>query len=134
MSEDWKVQTENVEPLLDMVLGTCAFSQSRGGNPANAHHFPRFLFVYRADCYWSFTTWKTNRWDECCLVNRKGEVSKQRIKELNLFDGLGRVKVNEVNAGDICAVIGLEEFEIGDTIADAENPEALPLSPSTSPR
>lgn len=60
------------------------------------------------------------------LVNRKGEISKQRIKELNLFDGLGRVKVDEVNAGDICAVIGLEQFEIGDTIADAENPEALP--------
>ena len=59
------------------------------------------------------------------LVNRHGEVSKQRIKELNLFDGLGRVKVDEVNAGDICAVIGLEQFEIGDTIADAENPEAL---------
>ena len=60
------------------------------------------------------------------LVNRDGGISKQRIKELNLFDGLGRKKVEEVNAGDICAVIGLEQFEIGDTIADAENPEALP--------
>jgi len=60
------------------------------------------------------------------LVNRKGEITKQRIKELNLFDGLGRQKVEEVQAGDICAVIGLEGFEIGDTIADNEAPEALP--------
>ena len=60
------------------------------------------------------------------LVKRNGEVSKSRIKEINTFDGLGRKKVERIEAGDICAVVGLESFEIGDTIADFENPEALP--------
>jgi GTP-binding protein len=60
------------------------------------------------------------------LVDRNGETTKARIKELNVFDGLGRRKVEEVQAGDICAIIGLESFNIGDTIADALEPEALP--------
>jgi len=60
------------------------------------------------------------------LVKRDGKVEKHKIKELYVFSGLGKVKVTEVNAGDICAVTGLENFEIGDTMADIENPEALP--------
>lgn len=60
------------------------------------------------------------------LVKRDGKVVKSKIKELHTFDGLGRKKVEEVQAGDICAIAGLEGFEIGDTIADFENPEALP--------
>jgi GTP-binding protein len=59
------------------------------------------------------------------LVKRDGKVIKSRIKELHIFDGLGRKKVESVIAGDICAVVGIEGFEIGDTIADFENPEAL---------
>ena len=59
------------------------------------------------------------------LVKRDGKIVKSRIKELYLFEGLGKVKVEEVIAGDICAVTGIEGFEIGDTIADFENPEAL---------
>ena len=59
------------------------------------------------------------------LVKRDGSISKSRIKELHTFEGLGRKKVQEVIAGDICAIIGVEGFEIGDTIADFENPEAL---------
>jgi len=59
------------------------------------------------------------------LVKRDGKIIKSRIKELHVFEGLGRKKVAEVQAGDICAIVGLENFEIGDTIADAENPEAL---------
>ena len=60
------------------------------------------------------------------LVKKGGEVVKNKVKELYAFEGLGKVKVEEVQAGDICAVMGLENFEIGDTIADPENPEALP--------
>ena len=60
------------------------------------------------------------------LVKRDGSIVKSKIKELHTFDGLGRKKVEEVQAGDICAIAGLEGFEIGDTIADYENPEALP--------
>src|SRR6185369_5634913 len=63
------------------------------------------------------------------LVKRDGSVQKSRVKELYTFEGLGRIKVEEVSAGDICAVFGIEGFEIGDTIADFDNPEGLkPIS------
>jgi GTP-binding protein len=60
------------------------------------------------------------------VVKRSGDIVKSRVKELFIFDGLGKVKVTEVEAGDICAFTGIEGFEIGDTIADFENPEGLP--------
>ncbi|MFN5888984.1 MAG: translational GTPase TypA [Bacteroidota bacterium] len=60
------------------------------------------------------------------LVKRDGKVEKHKIKELYVFSGLGKIKVTEVYAGDICAVTGLDNFEIGDTVSDIENPEALP--------
>ena len=59
------------------------------------------------------------------LVKRDGSIVKSKIKELHTFEGLGRKKVEEVQAGDICAIVGLEGFEIGDTVADIENPEGL---------
>jgi len=61
------------------------------------------------------------------LVQADGSIRKSRVKELYVFEALGKKKIKEVTAGDICAVVGLEEFNIGDTIADAENPEALPV-------
>ena len=61
------------------------------------------------------------------LVKRDGKIEKTRIKELFVFDGLGKRKVDSVNCGDICAITGIENFEIGDTITDFENPEAMPL-------
>ena len=126
MSEDWKVQTENVEPLLDMVLEHVPSPKVEEGTPQMLITSLDFSSYTGRIAIGRLQRGKLTPGMNVALVNRKGEVSKQRIKELNLFDGLGRVKVNEVNAGDICAVIGLEEFEIGDTIADAENPEALP--------
>ncbi|MBX2931367.1 MAG: translational GTPase TypA [Chitinophagaceae bacterium] len=60
------------------------------------------------------------------LIKADGSIKKSRVKELYVFEGMGKRKVTEVNAGDLCAVVGLEDFNIGDTIADAENPEALP--------
>lgn len=62
-----------------------------------------------------------------CLVQAGGVIKKQRIKELYVFEGMGKRKVTEVYAGDICAVVGIEGFNIGDTIADFENPESLPF-------
>jgi GTP-binding protein len=59
------------------------------------------------------------------LVKRDGKIQKSRIKELYTFEGLGKVKATEVSSGDICAVVGIEGFDIGDTIADFENPEQL---------
>ncbi len=64
---------------------------------------------------------------QIALMQADDKVKKLRIKELYVFEGMGKKKVSEVYAGDICAVVGLEEFNIGDTIADAENPEALPM-------
>ncbi len=61
------------------------------------------------------------------LMQADGNIKKTRVKELYVFEGMGKKKVEQVNTGDLCAVIGLEDFNIGDTIADAENPEALPL-------
>lgn len=63
---------------------------------------------------------------EVVLINREGVIKKNRIKEVHLFEGLGRIKVTEAHAGDICALVGLEGFDIGDTIAAVENPEAMP--------
>ena len=60
------------------------------------------------------------------IAHRDGSIEKTKIKELHTFEGMGHVKTDEVSSGDICAVIGLEHFEIGDTICDFENPEALP--------
>ena len=59
------------------------------------------------------------------LVKREGQIEKSKIKELFVFDGLGRKKVDNVIPGDLCAIVGLENFEIGDTVADIENPEPL---------
>ena len=126
MSEDWKVQTENVEPLLDMVLKHVPSPKVEEGTPQ--------MLITSLD-FSSYTgriaigrlqrgTLQANM--PVSLVNREGKITKSRIKELNLFDGLGRKQVEEVKAGDICAVVGLENFEIGDTIADALEPESLP--------
>jgi GTP-binding protein len=126
MSEDWKVQTENVESMLDMVLEHVPSPNVEEGTLQ--------LLITSLD-YSSYTgRIAIGRLQRgvlragmvVSLVNREGKIIKQRIKELNIFDGLMRKKVEQVLAGDICAVIGLEQFEIGDTIADAENPEQLP--------
>ena len=68
-------------------------------------------------------TLKANQ--QVSLVKRDGTITKSKIKELYLFEGFAKIKVDEVHAGDICAIMGLEGFEIGDTVADIENPEAL---------
>ena len=126
MSDDWKKQTDNVEPLLDMVLEHVPSPKVEEGSPQ--------MLITSLD-FSSYTgriaigrlqrgTLKSNM--QVSLVNREGGISKAKIKELNLFDGLGRKIVDEVKAGDICAIIGLEDFEIGDTVADAQDPEALP--------
>ncbi len=126
MSEDWKVRTDNIEPLLDIVLEHVPSPKVEEGTPQ--------LLITSLD-FSSFTgriaIGRLQRGTlisgmVVSLVNRDGKITKQRIKELNVFDGLTRKKVEQVNSGDICAVIGLEQFEIGDTIADAENPEVLP--------
>ncbi|MCM8568005.1 translational GTPase TypA [Gramella jeungdoensis] len=126
MSEDWKHQTENIEPLLDMVI------EHIPAPKVDLEGTPQML-ITSLD-FSSFTgriaigrlqrgTLKENQ--QVSLVKRDGSIKKTKIKELHTFEGLGRRKIDEVQAGDICAVVGLEGFEIGDTIADIENPEGL---------
>ena len=126
MSEDWKEQTDSVAPLLDMVLEHVPSPKVAEGTPQMLITSLDFSAYTGRIAIGRLQRGHLNAGMPVTLVNRHGECQKQRIKELNLFDGLGRVKVDSVQAGDICAVIGLEAFEIGDTIADAEAPEALP--------
>ena len=126
MSHDWKDQTDSVEPLLDMVLEHVPSPKIKEGTPQMLITSLDFSSYTGRIAIGRLQRGQLKPGMPVALVNRDGDISKQRIKELNLFDGLGRKKVEEVNAGDICAVIGLEQFEIGDTLADAENPEALP--------
>lgn len=126
MSEDWKNQTSNIEPLLDMVVEHIPEPK------VDVEGTPQML-ITSLD-FSSFTgRIAIGRLQRgilkagmpVSLVKRDGSIAKSRIKELFTFEGLGRLKVEEVTAGDICAVVGLEGFEIGDTIADFENPEGL---------
>jgi len=126
MSTDWKNETDSVAPLLDMVLDHISSPEIIAGNTQ--------LLITSLD-FSSFTgriaigrlhrgQLKNNM--KVKLVKRDGTQINTLIKELNLFDGLGRKKVERVEAGDLCAIIGLEGFEIGDTVADFNTPEALP--------
>ncbi|MDL5514933.1 translational GTPase TypA [Arenibacter sp. M-2] len=125
MSDDWKNQTENIEPLLDMVIEHIPTFEAKEGNTQ--------MLITSLD-YSSFTgriaigrlqrgTLKENQ--QVSLIKRDGSIVKSKIKELYTFEGMGRLKVPEVATGDICALVGIEGFEIGDTVADIENPEQL---------
>ena len=125
MSTDWKNKTENIEPLLDMVLEHIPAPKVSEGTPQ--------LLITSLD-FSSFTgriaigrlqRGSLKEGMNVSLVKRDGKIIKTKIKELHTFEGLGRKKVEQVFAGDICALVGLEGFEIGDTVADFENPEAL---------
>ncbi|NQY04934.1 MAG: translational GTPase TypA [Flavobacteriaceae bacterium] len=125
MSEDWQQPTDNIEPLLNMVLEHVPEFKPEEGNTQ--------MLITSLD-YSSFTgriaigrlqrgTLKEGM--QVSLCKRDGSIVKSKIKELHVFEGLGRKKVAEVKTGDICALVGLEGFDIGDTIADIETPEAL---------
>jgi GTP-binding protein len=125
MSDDWKNQTTTIEPLLEMVLDHIPSFKPEVGNTQ--------MLITSLD-YSSFTgriaigrlqrgTLKEGQ--QIVLVKRDGSKVKSKIKELYTFEGLGRIKVSEVVTGDICALVGLEGFDIGDTVADSEDPQGL---------
>lgn len=125
MGPDWKTPTDNINYLLDAIIKYIPAPQVLEGTPQ--------MLITTLD-YSSYVgriavgrvhrgTLKSGQ--KISLVKRDGSVEKQTIKELHTFEGLGRRKVDSVSSGDICAVIGLADFEIGDTVADFENPEAL---------
>ena len=126
MSTDWKTPTENLVPLLDAIIEHIPAPKQLEGTPQ--------MLITSLD-YSAYTgriavgrvhrgTLKEGM--NITLTKRDGSLIKSKIKELHTFEGLGRKKTNAVSSGDICAVVGVEGFEIGDTICDFENPEPLP--------
>ncbi|HAF34645.1 MULTISPECIES: translational GTPase TypA [Sphingobacterium] len=125
MSTDWKNRTEDFTDLLEAIIKYIPAPEvSEGTLQMQVTSLDYSTFVGRiAIGRVARGTIKENQ--PVSLVKRDGKVVKSRVKELQVFEGLGRIKVPEVHAGDICAVVGIEGFDIGDTIADFENPEQL---------
>ncbi|MVZ67542.1 translational GTPase TypA [Sphingobacterium sp. DK4209] len=125
MSQDWKTPTTDFTELLEAIIEHIpAPKVSEGTLQMQVTSLDYSTFVGRIAIGRVVRgTIKENQ--PVSLMKRDGKVVKSRVKELQLFEGLGRVKVSEVKAGDIVAVVGIEGFEIGDTIADFENPEQL---------
>ncbi len=126
MSTDWKNQTDNIYPLLDAIIEHIPAPKTIEG--------PLQMLITSLD-YSSYVgriaigrvhrgTIKENT--DIALVRRDGSINKCRIKELNVFSGFGKTKVSEVSSGELCAVIGLDKFDIGDCICDLNEPDALP--------
>ncbi len=125
MSTDWKERTTDIGVLMDAIVEHIPAPDKLEGSPQlliTSLEYSAYLGriaigrLHRG-------TLKTGM--NVALVGRKGDVHKMRIKELNVFSGMGRVKVQEVECGEICALIGLDHFDIGDSICDVENPEPL---------
>ncbi|MBK6826702.1 MAG: translational GTPase TypA [Chitinophagaceae bacterium] len=124
---DSLTQIDNINPLLDGIIQYVP--------PPKVNEGPVQMQITSLD-YSSFlgriAIGKVNRGvikenQQIALMQTDGSIKKQRVRELYVFEGMGKKKVTEVIAGDLCAVVGLEDFNIGDTIADVENPEALPV-------
>lgn len=125
MSDHWENQTENIEPLLDMVIEHVPAPKVSEGTPQMLITSLDFSSFTGRIAIGRLERGVLKEGMPISLVKRDGKITKSRIKELHTFEGLGRKKVQEVIAGDICAIVGVEGFDIGDTVADIDNPEAL---------
>lgn len=126
MAKSWKQPTDNIEYLLDLIVEAIPAPKLLEGTPQ--------MLITSLD-YSSYTgriavgrihRGSLKNGQNITICHRDGSKERTKIKELHTFEGMGHVKTDVVTSGDICAVIGLENFEIGDTIADFDNPEALP--------
>lgn len=126
MNTDWNEQTDNIFPLLDSILEHIPAPKVEEGSTqmlVTSLDFSNYLGriavgrLQRGEL-------KNNQ--QVALINKEGKITRQRVRTLFVFEGFERKEVDRVKAGDICAVFGIEGFEIGDTIADLEAPEALP--------
>jgi GTP-binding protein len=126
MSNDWRKPTDSIAPLMDDIITHIPEPKVEVG--------PLQMLITSLD-YSSFIGRiaigrikrgfiQTNQ--RITLIKRDGKSTVEKIKELYVFEGLGKKKVERVDAGDICAIVGLEGFEIGDTVSDIDNPEAMP--------
>lgn len=126
MGEDYKTPTDDINYLLDKIVEVIPAPRALEGTPQ--------MLITSLD-YSSYTgriaVGRVHRGTltegmNITICHRDGSQEKTKIKELHTFEGMGHVKTQSVSSGDICAIIGLEKFEIGDTICDFENPEPLP--------
>lgn len=125
MSLDWKQKTEDLTPLLDLIIEHIPAPPMKEGTvQLQITSLDYSSFVGRI-AIGRVSRGVLKAGQAVTLCKRDGSKVKSRIKELYTFEGLGRAKVDEVKCGDICAVVGLENFDIGDTIADAEFPEPM---------
>lgn len=126
MSEDWKKPTDSLAPLLDMVIEHIPAPKVQEGTTQMLITSLDFSSFTGRIAIGRLQRGILKEGMNVSLVKRDSKIIKSKIKELHTFEGIGRRKVESVQAGDVCAIVGLEGFEIGDTVADFENPEALP--------
>ena len=126
MSEDWQNPTGDITALLDAILDVIPAPAQIEGTPQMLVSSLEYSPYVGRIAVGRITRGSLRTGMQVSLCKRYDVVEKHKVKQLMIFDGLGKKNVDEVQCGDICAVVGIEGFEIGDTIADYENPEALP--------
>ncbi len=126
MSRDWHQPTTDITPLLDAILEVIPAPTVQEGTPQMLISSLEYSPYVGRIAVGKVTRGSLRSGQQVSLCKRYDIVEKSKIKQLMVFDGLGKANVDSVQCGDICAVVGIEGFEIGDTIADFENPEALP--------
>lgn len=126
MSTDWRKPTDNILPLLDAIVKYIPAPQTLEGDAQMLITSLDFSNYVGRIAVGRVHRGTLREGMDIALMRKDGSILRQRIKELHTFEGMGRKRVSEVGSGDICALVGIEGFEIGDTVADINNPEALP--------
>ena len=126
MSTDWRKPTEDITAVLDAIIEYIPAPKQLEGDPQMLITSLDYSSYVGRIAVGRVHRGVLREGMDIALCKKDGSVSKQRIKELHTFEGMGRKKVSEVESGDICAIVGLENFEIGDTVTCVDNPQPLP--------
>ncbi len=126
MSTDWKNRTDSILPLLDAIIEYIPEPKTYEGDAQMLITSLDYSSYVGRIAIGRVHRGTLREGMEIALCKKDGSISKQKIKELHTFEGMDRKRVDNVSSGDICALVGIEGFEIGDTVADINNPEALP--------
>ncbi|MCG8385949.1 MAG: translational GTPase TypA [Cytophagales bacterium] len=126
MSEDWKTPTDNIFPLLDAILAYIPAAPQREGVPQMQITSLDFSSYVGRIAIGRITQGTIKESAALGISKKDGSIHRVKIKEVHVFEGLGKAKVTEASSGEICALVGVEDFELGDTITDLENPEPMP--------
>lgn len=126
MSTDWQKPTDTIVPVLDAIIDYIPAPTVLEGDAQMLITSLDYSSYVGRIAIGRVHRGVVREGMEIALCKKDGSISKQKIKELHTFEGMGRKKVESVGSGDICALVGIEGFEIGDTVADVHNPEALP--------